>query len=426
MSLHQLSAAQAAARIAAGELTSEALVRACLEHIESREPTVAAWSFLDPQKAIAEARMCDRRANAGVLHGVPVGIKDIIDTADMPTTYGSAIYRDHRPASDAVCVVNTRRAGGIILGKTVSTEFAFRYPGRTRNPHNVLHSPGGSSSGSAAAVADGMVPLSVGTQTAGSVIRPASYCGVYGYKPTFGLLSFSGVRHLCENLDTLGCMARTLADIALYRDVLMGGAPSGIVQLSRAPRIGFCRTDHWHEAQTPARDALEDAAQRLRGAGASVIDFELPPSFADCLSRYWRIANFEARNCIAHDLTHHRENVSIAARKLIEDSEAVSIDTYMSDLLVCESMKQDLEAAMSDVDILLTLSALGEAPAGLTDTGAVTFNYLWTLLHTPAITIPAFTGPMGLPMGAQLVGKRWNDDYVLAATDWVRSALDVV
>ena len=214
--LHELSAAEAARRIAAGEVTSEALVRACLERIEVREPNVAAWSWLDPGRAIEVARAKDRTGAQGPLHGVPIGVKDIVDTCEMPTAYGSPIYRNHRPVADAACIAHSRNAGAIVLGKTVTTEFAFRYPGRTRNPHDVRHSPGGSSSGSAAAVAEGMVPLAIGTQTAGSVIRPAAYCGVLGYKPTFGTVSLAGVRHLSESFDTLGCMARTLEDIALY------------------------------------------------------------------------------------------------------------------------------------------------------------------------------------------------------------------
>lgn len=424
MSANTLSATEAAARISAGTLTCEALVRACLEHIEFREPSVAAWIFLDPEKAIAEARACDQGASRGPLHGVPVGIKDIVDTADMPTAYGSPIYRDHRPRCDAVCVTNTRRAGGIILGKTVSTEFAFRYPGRTRNPHNPLHSPGGSSSGSAAAVADCMVPLAIGTQTAGSVIRPASYCGVFGYKPTFGLFSFAGVRHLCESLDTLGCMARSMEDIALYRSVLLGCTPKPLDILIRPPRIGLCRTHLWEEAQEATRSALEDAAGQLRAAGAEVVDVDLPGSCNDSLALYWRLANFEARNCFANDLVHNRERVSLAARELIENSEDVGYDAYLADLAANDRMKYELEAALATVDVLLTPSSVGEAPGGLNDTGPVTFNYLWTMLHNPAVTIPAFTGPNGLPIGAQIVGARWDDDKVLAAALWVSEALD--
>ena len=233
---NELTAMEAARRIDAGELAVEALVRACLERIEEREPELAAWAHLDREQVLATALVHD---GSGSMHGVPVGVKDIVDTVDAPTTYGSPIYRDHWPGMDAVCVNRIHGAGGIVLGKTVTTEFASRYPGSTRNPHDVRHTPGGSSSGSAAAVADCMVPLGIGTQTAGSVIRPAAFCGVYGYKPTFGLLSFAGVRHYAESVDTLGCMARSVEDLSFFRDVLLGrGArpPRGVPEPA-APRV---------------------------------------------------------------------------------------------------------------------------------------------------------------------------------------------
>ena len=247
---NELTACEAQAAIASGRLSAQALVEACLGRIHDREPDVAAWAYLNPAQALADARALDTQRSPGAarpLAGIPVGMKDIIDTADMPTTFGSRAYRDHRPATDAVCVANTRKAGGLVLGKTVTTEFASRYPGPTRNPHDLAHSPGGSSSGSAAAVADYMVPLAIGTQTAGSVIRPASYCGVFGYKASYGVLSFSGVRHLAESVDTLGCMARSLDDIALYRNVLTGVAPHPLPTLEGPPRIGLCRTHLWDE-----------------------------------------------------------------------------------------------------------------------------------------------------------------------------------
>ena len=240
--LNELTASEAARRIAAGEITSESLVRACLERIEARDADVAAWVVVDPEYALEQARVLDAAPVSGPLHGIPVGFKDVIDTAALPTRYGSPIYEGFVPEADAACVALTRAAGGVVLGKTVTTEFAGRHPGPTANPHNPAHTPGGSSSGSAAAVADFQVPLAMGTQTAGSMIRPSAYCGVYGLKPTFGLFSFAGVHDLAETFDTLGVMGRSLDDIALFRAVLMAIDAVPLEAAESPPRIGFCRT----------------------------------------------------------------------------------------------------------------------------------------------------------------------------------------
>jgi Asp-tRNA(Asn)/Glu-tRNA(Gln) amidotransferase A subunit family amidase len=419
-SLNELSATEAAAQIADGNISSEALVRACLERIEAREPDVAAWIYLDPHHALAQARQRDSEAATGPLHGIPVGFKDIVDTADMPTAYGSPIYRDCRPATDAVCVTNTRAAGGIVMGKTVSTEFAFRYPGRTANPHNRLYSPGGSSSGSAAAVADCMVPLAIGTQTGGSVIRPAAYCGVYGYKATYNLLSFAGVRHLAESFDNLGCMARTLDDIALFRSVLMAIPPQPIgAGVETPPRIAFCRTPYWQEAQDATRELIEGAAGRFAAAGADVVNFELPPSFDDILDLTWQVTHFECARCFAYDYAEHAESISGAVRDAVEAGRAVPYERYIENLRTLESLRTEIHAALDGFDAILTPSAVGEAPLGLGDTGPITFNFLWTVLHMPAITLPLFSGPNDLPIGAQLVARRHDDDRLLAIARWV-------
>src|SRR5687768_13590441 len=256
---HQFSAAEAARRIARGELKSETLVRSCLERIKAREPAVEAWAFLDPELALTQARALDRATPRGPLHGVPVGIKDIIDTADMPSEYGSPIYRGHRPTADAACVALLRRAGCVILGKTVTTEFAHNHPGKTRNPHNPAHTPGGSSSGSAAAVADFMVPLAFGTQTGGSVIRPGSYCGVVAYKPTYNTLPRAGVKANADSLDTVGLYARSVEDAAFFIEALVGLSSGQIGK----PRIGLCRTWEWDEVQPEMAAAFEGAARRL-------------------------------------------------------------------------------------------------------------------------------------------------------------------
>ena len=418
--LNELTAVEAARRIGAGELSVEALVRACLDRIEEREPDVAAWAHLDRERVLAAARAHD---GSGPMHGVPAGVKDIVDTADAPTAYGSPIYRGHRPAVDAVCITRIRAAGGIVLGKTVTTEFAMRYPGPTRNPHDVRHTSGGSSSGSAAAVADGMAPLAIGTQTAGSVIRPAAFCGVYGYKPTFGLLSFAGVRHFAESLDTLGCMARSVEDLAFFRDVLLGADPAPLEPFAGRPRLGLCRTHHWNEADEATRICLEDGARRLAAAGMTVEDVALPGGFEESLEVFNRVQHFEGARCFAPDAERHPDLLSVHARTLYERGMAADVAGYREAVRRLCGWRAAIDETFAGFDAVLTPSAPGEAPRGLRFTGSTTFNYLWTALHVPAVTIPAFQGPQGLPIGAQLVAPRYADDRLLSVASRVASVL---
>lgn len=417
---NELTAVEAARRIEAGELSVEALVRACLERIEEREPEVAAFAHLDREQVLAAALAHD---GAGPMRGVPVGVKDIVDTIDAPTTYGSPIYRDHWPGADAVCVHRIHAAGGIVLGKTVTTEFASRYPGPTRNPHDVRHTPGGSSSGSAAAVADCMAPLGIGTQTAGSVIRPASFCGVYGYKATFGALGFAGIRHFAESLDTLGCMARSVEDLAFFRDVLLGVEPAPLDPFPGRPRLGFCRTHHWDEADEATRACLEDGARRLAAAGMAVEDVDLPAGLEESLAAYTLIQQFEGARCFAPDADAHPDLVSADARALHERGMAVDPAGYREAVRRFHGWRPEVDEAFAGYDAVLTPSAPGEAPRGLRFTGDITFNYLWTALHLPAVTVPAFTGPGGLPIGAQLVAPRHADDRLLAVAARVARGL---
>ena len=290
----ELTATEAAQCIARRELTSEALVRSCLERISAREPQVQAWTFLDAELALAQARACDRQSPRSPLHGVPVGIKDVLDTADMPSEYGSPIHRGHRPHADAACVAMLRAAGCVILGKTTTTEFANIHPAKTRNPHNPAHTPGGSSSGSAAGVADFMMPLALGTQTGGSTIRPAAYCGVVGLKPTFNSINRAGLKFSAETLDTIGVFARNVEDAALGLHVLSGRAARVGTNAARAPRIGLLRTPHWQEADAAARVNLERVAGLLATAGAAVSDATLPPRYEGLYERQSKIALYEA------------------------------------------------------------------------------------------------------------------------------------
>ena len=421
--LYNLTASEAVAKLVGGEITAEALLRACLERIDEREADVGAWIYLNRDQALDTARTLDRSPRRGLLHGIPVGLKDIIDTADMPTAYGSLIYHSHRPAMDAACVHALRAAGAVMLGKTVSTEFAYRRAGKTSNPHDRRHSPGGSSSGSAAAVADRMVPLALGTQTAGSVIRPAAYCGVFGLKPTFNVFSFAGVRHLAESFDTLGGMANSLDDLALLRAAVLGVAPRPVARDGAAPRIGFCRTAFWDDGQPAMRATLEEIARRLAKAGATVVDLKLGFDEQATLDACWTVTKFEGARTVGYDRVHHPEGISAAARALVDEGNAIPFDAYLDAQRLLDRMRARLEADFEGFDAVLTPSSAGEAPTGLSDTGPVMFNHLWTIAYTPALTVPAGKGPNGLPLGLQLVARRYQDDRLLDVASWVCTKL---
>jgi amidase len=326
--LNQLTASEIVQAIGAGSTTCEAVVRACLERIAEREASVGAWQFLDPDLALAQARALDRRGTAGQIHGAPVGMKDIIDTHDMPTEYGSPIYKGHRPAGDAACVALTRKAGGVIMGKTVTTEFANRHPGRTMNPFDASRTPGGSSSGSAAAVGDFMVPLAVGTQTTASTIRPASYCGCVGYRPTWGDLRTVGVKEAAGSLDTLGLIARSVEDVALYRDVLLGSKHEPLPEAA-APRVGFCRTPVWDQCEATTQAALEGLAQRLAKAGAPVREVTLPAEFARIPEAQLWISSFEFSRNFTWEIENHWEKISETLRNgRLKSGLACSFEQY--------------------------------------------------------------------------------------------------
>lgn len=419
----QLSAAEAARRIARGELTSEALVHACLERIAAREGDVRAWEFLDPDKALEQARAADRETPRGPLHGVPVGIKDVIDTDDQPTTYGSPIYRDHRTRWDASCVALLRRAGCVILGKTVTTEFANNHPGKTRNPRNTAHTPGGSSSGSAAAVADHMVPLALGTQTGGSTIRPAAYCGAVGFKPTFNLINRAGIKPVAESLDTVGLFARSPEDIALLLNVLTDvEMPSEGRQAGRRPRIGLLRTSQWRAADAATREAIEHAAVLLAEAGAAVSDCHWRDDAALGEAQL-RIMGYESARALAWEQANHAAALSDALRPRLAEGWALPRKDYEAALRLAREARVRYAGRMQDCDFLLTPAASGEAPAGLAATGSSQFARIWTLLGVPCISLPFGTGPLGLPLAIQLVGRRGADRDLLAWADWVASRL---
>jgi amidase len=416
--LNQLGAADAADRIAAGKLTSEALVRACLERIEERESEVKAWAFVDPDLAIAQAKMRDSQSPIGPLHGVPIGIKDNIDTEDMPTEYGSPLYAGHRPAMDAATVVRLRAQGAVILGKTRTTEFACPFPTITRNPHDLNRTPGVSSAGSAASVADFMVPLANGTQTGGSVIRPASLCGLYGFKGSLNALDRAGIRHLKPSIDTLGLFARSLADIALMRGALVVGGNTKIRRSGKAPRIGVARTHVWPQAKPESVKAIE-VAQSLLG----VDDVELPALFEETMKRFGIITRYEGLRTTDQVVLDNLDKINSWSREGIEGGRNLTRADFDAATHEAEGTRVALDHVFADYDVLITPAAAGEAPTDLAAIEGGAFNTLWTHMYVPCLTIPAFVGPNGMPVGLQVVGPHGADDAVLAAGAWIEARL---
>jgi Asp-tRNA(Asn)/Glu-tRNA(Gln) amidotransferase A subunit family amidase len=421
--LNTLSGIEAARRIARRETTSEALVRACLERIAERDAAVQAWQFVDPELALAQARALDRSATRGPLHGVPLGAKDVFETHDMPTEHGSAAYVGNRPRCDAATLATARHAGMVVLGKTVTTELATHVPSRTRNPHNLEHTPGGSSAGSAAAVADFMVPLATGTQTVGSTIRPASFCGVVGYKPTFNLLSRAGVKVEGDSLDTVGLFARSVLDVAAYAGIEANDRR--LIELPRAGaglRVGLCRTFQWEYAQAETEAAFERAAKELAAAGAKVSEVALPPRFQGLREAHWTVFVFEMRRSFADEHLRARKlSASLAERW--EEGSRVDGETYQRAQALGAECRAVLPEAFGACDVLLVPSARGEAPRGLQSTGDPVMNQVWTFLHVPAVTVPVATGPNGLPVGLQIVGRIGDDARTLAAAHWIHGVM---
>jgi Asp-tRNA(Asn)/Glu-tRNA(Gln) amidotransferase A subunit family amidase len=426
MRLNELSATEAARMIAERAITSEQLVRACLDRIEAREPAVKAWSVLDPKAAIRQAKERDKGPVLGPLHGVPIAVKDVLDTYDLRTEMGSPIYAGHQPSGDASCVALVRAAGAVILGKTVTAEFAHMAPGPTTNPHNPQHTPGGSSSGSAAAVADFMAPVAFGTQTGGSVQRPSSFCGIVGYKPTFGIVNRAGLKFAAENLDTIGLMARTLDDIALVRAVLIGSSSDtaeGAHAALTAPRVGLCRTYLWDKASAETQAAVEDAAARLRGAGAQVEELALPDDFRGLSEAREVLNDVERARAMAYEWHHHRDRLSPQLMRCIAAGLQTSCEKYVEALRLAGHCRIQLDMALAGIDVLLAPTASGEAPAGLGWTGDSAFQGIWTILHVPTVSLPTHTGPNGLPVGVQLVAPRYRDEALLRSAAWVWNAL---
>ena len=423
MKPNELPAWQAARLLATRELSATALMRACLDRIAEREAEVHAFVHLDPDAALAQARALDAGPWRGPLHGLPLGVKDLFDTADMPTGYGSAVYAGHRPAADAAAVTLCREAGALLPGKTVSTEFAYFHPGPTRNPRGPRHTPGGSSSGSAAAVADAMLPLALATQTAASVIRPAAYCGIVGYKPTWGRVSRAGVKSLSETLDTVGALGRNVRDVALLGSVLTGDGrmmPSldGSSPTAAAPRIGLCRTPDWAQADGDVQAVWDQAVGALAPQAARLVEAPWPAALPDLVALQKQVMAHEMARALGHERVHHRARISERLNALFDEGIQIDGERHAAHLAQTTAARALADSWFNDVDLLLAPSTTGEAPEGIGATGDPLFCRGWTLLGLPCVHLPFARGRHGLPVGLQLVGRAGDDHRLLAAAHW--------
>ena len=416
----RFTATEAVRLIKEGRLRVEALMEACLDRVAAREDVVHAFAWFDA----GVAKRAAASARPGPLHGLPIGVKDVIDTADMPTEHGSVIWRGWRPRADAASVAWAKAMGGVILGKTVTTEFATRRPGRTANPSRLSHTPGGSSSGSAAAVADYFLPLAFGTQTGGSVIRPAAYCGVVGFKPSFGLINRTGMKIMSDSLDTIGVMARSVADCALLTGAVAGvdlGDPD--VKPGRAPRIGLCRSPCWDKALPETEALFERVTRALGRAGARLVECELPQPYGRLAAAHPIVMNRESARAMGWELAHHRDEISAVLQDRLEFGLAQSDEAIAEAYATLAETQQAFPVLTEGLDVLVTPSAPGQAPQGLDWTGDPVFNFTWTSLHVPCVTVPAGIGPDGLPLGIQIVGRKNEDRATLA---WARFVADAV
>ncbi|MDH3712688.1 MAG: amidase [Gammaproteobacteria bacterium] len=433
--LSSLTASAVAAAIRSGELGSQELVQACLDRIDAVDGGIQAWTHLDPDFALQQAAAVDAAQGTGqalgALHGVPVAVKDIFDTHDMPTENGSVLHAGRAPSSDAEVVSRLRAAGAVILGKTVTTEFATYFPGKTRNPHNAAHTPGGSSSGSAAAVAAGMAPLALGSQTNGSVIRPAAYCGVFGFKPSHGWISRAGVLKLSRILDHVGVFARSLEDIALLTGELVGydendpdtrprATPRFAEVLAQqppvAPRLAWIKTPVWPQAEQDMRDAFAGLVKTL---GDSTDEIALPGEFDAAVARHGLIMETDLAHNLAAEYERGADRLSDRLREMIERGHTHRALDYNRAVDGIAKLNGLLDKVFDDFDAIITPAATGEAPQGLDTTGSPVFCTLWTLCGVPAVTLPLLQGSNSLPIGVQLVGRRGDDARLLRTARWL-------
>lgn len=433
--LHCIGLREAALSVRRGDLSSEELTRALLARIAGCENTVQAFQWIDPARALDTARQADRRLHSGEtlgpLHGIPLGIKDIIETQGIPTAMGSSLFEGYVPARSAAVVSRLEGAGAFVLGKTVTCEFAFFTPGKTRNPWNPAHTPGGSSSGSAAAVAMGFVPAAIGTQTNGSVIRPAAFCGVVGYKPTSGIIPRSGIHPFSSSLDQVGVFGRSVPDVALISAVMSQTSNNGTVPgpenvvipgevaaMLRPPRLAAVRSPVWSSADVQAQEHFVETVKRLRAAGAEVVEQDLPLAFEGAHAVLRTIMYSEAARVFEGLQRGGRERMSPVLNKLIDEGLSLPASALAKGLEQRTQLIRQLDAFMRGWDGLITPPAPGEAPADLTQTGDPAFCTIWSLCGVPAVTIPTGSGPRGLPFGLQIVGPSAADGRVLSVSKW--------
>jgi Asp-tRNA(Asn)/Glu-tRNA(Gln) amidotransferase A subunit family amidase len=422
-------------RMKSGEFSAAELVRDCLNQIEATEPAVKAWAYLDADNALAQASALDELRYLGKplgsLHGVPVGIKDIYDTADMPTEYNSPVHAGRQPDADCTAIAKLREAGAIIMGKTVTAEFAFISPGETTNPHHPKHTPGGSSSGSAAAVSAGHVPLAVGSQTNGSVIRPASFCGTFGFKPSRGMISRHGVLQTSETLDQLGVFARTLEDAALLTDALTGYDIGDTATYTRAkPDMSAgCLEEApvepsfaWFDlpfADRLPEDAREGFAELFDALEGRIQRFDAPEHFGDIIEHHKIIHHFEVRRNLAQQFEHHADQISPMLVELLTAANEISEDQYAAALGAVDAAKAFFSEFFEEFDAVVTPSSAGQAPRGLESTGDPIFCTIWTFAGLPSLSLPLMTGDDGLPVGVQLVANLEEDARLCRTANWL-------
>jgi len=411
-------------RCRAGDVSVREVAAAVLERVAERDEQVRAWAFLDPELVMAQARELDAREERGPLHGVPVGIKDVIDTADMPTAHNTARYAGSRPGVDAASVDTLRAAGALIVGKTTTTEFAATSDGGpTRNPHDPTRTPGGSSSGSGAAVADRQCALALGTQTGGSTIRPGSFNGIFAWKPTWGVVSREGAKVYAVSLDTIGMYARSARDLALLADVYRLDASTQPLSGSwQGVRVGVCRTPYWSAATEATELAIARASDALTKAGAVIVPFDLPETFDDISAVHRTIMRREGRAAFLNeyvqtpglgrffqDLVENAPSVDLASGDPLPSDPAGIRAAYRT----ADALRAELDDLQADVDVVLAPSSTGEAPVGLQGTGSAVFNSPWTLMQVPVVNVPGLRGPEGMPVGVSLVGRRYEDRAVI-------------
>jgi Asp-tRNA(Asn)/Glu-tRNA(Gln) amidotransferase A subunit family amidase len=434
MSLCALSLGEAAVDIREGRITSAELVADCLKRIDEVDGEVQAWAFLDRDHAMMQAEAADLHRKqgkaVGPLHGVPIGVKDIFDTGDMPTELGSPLWAGRTPRQDAAAVARLRASGAVIMGKTVTAEYAYFHPGKTRNPHDPARTPGGSSSGSAAAVAAAMVPGAIGTQTNGSVIRPAAFCGVVGFKPTHGLIPRTGALLLSRTLDHVGVLTRTVEDAALLAETMVGfdeedpdtrpvaRPPLAAVAASEPPlppRFAFVRSPAWEHADKTTQEAFAE----LVDAAGDVSEVELGESFNRAIEMHRTVMEVEMAHNLHRDYEKGRDQLSASLRQIIERGRKRLATEYTGAVAAIQPLNQALDFVFDEYDAILTPAAPGEAPRGLESTGDPVFSTIWTYLGTPALTLPLLRSEAGLPLGVQLVGRRGNDARLLRTARWL-------